>query len=133
MDNFISLRLQCIVFALVFASFTNIYITQPVLPILQSEFAADMVLVSFSVSAVILGILNANYFVLGYLIKSLLPVAAALSFLLLILIDILLTLSHSEFLAINATLVKRSHCFPLYTLLKEIDYAAITASYLGAT
>ena len=49
-------RLQLIVFALVSASFTNIYITQPVLPILQTEFAADMVLVSFSVSAVILGI-----------------------------------------------------------------------------
>lgn len=49
-------RLQLIVFALVSAAFTNIYITQPVLPILQSEFSADMVLVSFSVSAVILGI-----------------------------------------------------------------------------
>jgi len=49
-------RLQLIVFALVSASFTNIYITQPVLPVLQKEFGADMVLVSFSVSAVILGI-----------------------------------------------------------------------------
>ena len=33
-------RLQLIVFALVSASFTGIYITQPVLPILQREFAA---------------------------------------------------------------------------------------------
>ena len=49
-------RLQLIVFALVSASYTNIYITQPVLPILQAEFEADMVLVSLSVSAVILGI-----------------------------------------------------------------------------
>jgi len=49
-------RLQLIVFALVSAAFTNIYITQPVLPVLQHEFSADMVLVSFSVSAVILGI-----------------------------------------------------------------------------
>ena len=49
-------RLQLIVFALVSASFTNIYITQPVLPILQNEFSADMIRVSFSVSAVILGI-----------------------------------------------------------------------------
>ncbi len=49
-------RLQLIVFALVSASFTNIYITQPVLPVLQNEFTADMVLVSFSVSAVIFGI-----------------------------------------------------------------------------
>ena len=54
------LRLQLIVFALVSASFTNIYITQPVLPVLQSEFAADMVLVSFTVSAVILGIAVSN-------------------------------------------------------------------------
>jgi len=49
-------RLQLIVFALVSASFTNIYITQPVLPVLQSEFSADMVLVSLTVSAVIFGI-----------------------------------------------------------------------------
>ena len=53
-------RLQLIVFALVSASFTNIYVVQPVLPILQSEFAADMVLVSFSVSAVILGVALSN-------------------------------------------------------------------------
>lgn len=55
-----SFRLQFIVFALVSASFTNIYITQPVLPVLQSEFSADMVVVSFSVSAVILGIAISN-------------------------------------------------------------------------
>lgn len=53
-------RLQFIVFGLVSASFTNIYVTQPVLPVLQSEFSADMVLVSFSVSAVILGIAISN-------------------------------------------------------------------------
>ena len=53
-------RLQFIVFALVSASFTNIYITQPVLPVLQSEFSADMVLVSFTVSAVVLGIAISN-------------------------------------------------------------------------
>jgi len=53
-------RLQFIVFALVAAAFTNIYITQPVLPVLQDEFAADMVLVSFSVSAVIFGIAISN-------------------------------------------------------------------------
>ena len=53
-------RLQFIVFALVSAAFTNIYITQPVLPILQNEFHADMVTVSFSVSAVIFGIALAN-------------------------------------------------------------------------
>jgi MFS transporter, YNFM family, putative membrane transport protein len=53
-------RLQFIIFALVSASFTNIYITQPVLPVLQSEFAVDMGVVSLSVSAVILGIALAN-------------------------------------------------------------------------
>jgi YNFM family putative membrane transporter len=53
-------RLQVIVFALVSASFTNIYITQPVLPVLRQEFAADMVLVSFTVSAVILGMALSN-------------------------------------------------------------------------
>jgi YNFM family putative membrane transporter len=53
-------RLQYIIFALVSASFTNIYITQPVLPVLQNEFSANAVVVSFSVSAVILGIAIAN-------------------------------------------------------------------------
>jgi len=60
MNDFPYLRLQLIVFALVTASFTNIYITQPVLPVLQSEFSADIVLVSFSVSAVIFGIALSN-------------------------------------------------------------------------
>jgi YNFM family putative membrane transporter len=54
------LRLQIIVSALVSASFTNVYITQPILPVLQREFSADTVLVSFTVSAVILGIATAN-------------------------------------------------------------------------
>jgi YNFM family putative membrane transporter len=60
MTDYSYLRLQIIVFALVAASFTNIYVTQPVLPILQSEFSADMVIVSLSVSAVILGIAISN-------------------------------------------------------------------------
>lgn len=53
-------RLQFVVFALVGASFANIYLTQPVLPVLQEEFATDTVTVSFSVSAVLLGIALAN-------------------------------------------------------------------------
>ena len=53
-------RLQLAVFSLVSAAFANIYITQPVLPILQQEFSADMVLISFTVSALILGIAMAN-------------------------------------------------------------------------
>ena len=54
------LRLQLVVFGLVSASFTHIYLTQPVLPVLQEEYGADPVLVSFSVSAVILGIAVSN-------------------------------------------------------------------------
>ena len=60
MADYSYFRLQFIVFALVSASFTNIYITQPVLPVLQHEFSTDMVLVSFTVSAVILGIAISN-------------------------------------------------------------------------
>ena len=41
---------------LVAAAFTNIYITQPVLPVLQVEFTADTVTVSYTVAAVILGV-----------------------------------------------------------------------------
>lgn len=53
-------RLQLAVFALVSASFANIYITQPVLPVLQDEFSVDLVVVSLTVSAVILGITLSN-------------------------------------------------------------------------
>ena len=60
MSDYSYVRLQFIVFALVAAAFTNIYVTQPLLPVLQSEFSADMVLVSFSVSAVIFGIALSN-------------------------------------------------------------------------
>jgi MFS transporter, YNFM family, putative membrane transport protein len=53
-------RLEFTVFALVSASFANIYITQPILPALQKEFSTDMVVVSFTVSAVIFGIAISN-------------------------------------------------------------------------
>ena len=43
-------------FALVAAAFTNIYITQPVLPVLQIEFNTDTVMVAYTVAAVILGV-----------------------------------------------------------------------------
>lgn len=55
-----SFHFQLIVFALVSAAFTNIYVTQPVLPILQSEFGVDMVMASLSVSAVVFGIALSN-------------------------------------------------------------------------
>lgn len=54
------LRLQLAVFALVSACFTNIYITQPVLPVLQQEFSASSATVSLTISAVVLGIALAN-------------------------------------------------------------------------
>lgn len=53
-------RIKLIVFALVSASFTNVYITQPVLPVLQDEFSVGLVMVSFSISVVILGIALSN-------------------------------------------------------------------------
>lgn len=49
-------KLKFIVFTLVCASFTTTYLTQPILPVLQNEFSADLVVVSLSVSAVILGV-----------------------------------------------------------------------------
>jgi MFS transporter, YNFM family, putative membrane transport protein len=54
------LRLQAIVFCLVAASFTAVYITQPVLPVLQVEFGVSETKASLTVSAVILGIALAN-------------------------------------------------------------------------
>ena len=57
-----TLKLQIAVFALVSASFANIYITQPVLPVLQQEFQVTPVRVSFTVSAVILGIVLSSLF-----------------------------------------------------------------------
>ncbi|MFV0437257.1 MAG: MFS transporter [Desulfopila sp.] len=56
------LKLQIAVFALVSASFTNIYLTQPILPVLQTEFGVNPVQVSITVSAVILGIVLSNLF-----------------------------------------------------------------------
>ena len=51
-----TLRLQLAVFALAAASFTNIYLPQPVLPVLQEEFVSDTLTVSYTIAAVILGI-----------------------------------------------------------------------------
>lgn len=62
MDNNTSAAfgLQVIVFALVSASFTTIYLLQPVLPVLQLEFGIDEKQASLGISAVILGIAVAN-------------------------------------------------------------------------
>jgi MFS transporter, YNFM family, putative membrane transport protein len=53
-------RLQVIVFSLVAAAFTNVYITQPVLPVLQQEFGVSASQASLTMSAVIFGMALAN-------------------------------------------------------------------------
>lgn len=47
---------RILVFALVAAAFTNIYITQPVLPVLAGEFGVDAAQASLTVSMTVLGI-----------------------------------------------------------------------------
>jgi YNFM family putative membrane transporter len=56
MKQLSSLALQALVFALVSASFTTIYLVQPVLPVLQAEFGVSMARASQTVSMVILGV-----------------------------------------------------------------------------
>ena len=52
--------MQAMVFGLVAASFTAVYITQPVLPVIRMEFGVSETTASLTVSAVILGIAIAN-------------------------------------------------------------------------
>ncbi len=52
--------LQALVFGLVSASFTTIYLLQPVLPVLQQEFGVDEKQASYAISAVILGMALSN-------------------------------------------------------------------------
>jgi YNFM family putative membrane transporter len=52
--------LQALVFGLVAAAISNVYITQPVLPIIEAEFGVGPSQASYTVSAVILGIALAN-------------------------------------------------------------------------
>ncbi len=52
--------LQALVFSLVAAAFTTVYITQPVLPVIRVEFGVSATTASLTVSAVILGIALAN-------------------------------------------------------------------------
>ena len=54
------ITVQVLVFSLVAAAFTTVYITQPVLPIIQKEFAVNAKIASLSVSVVIFGIALAN-------------------------------------------------------------------------
>jgi YNFM family putative membrane transporter len=52
--------LQTLVFGLVAAAICNVYITQPVLPVIQAEFGVSPSQASYTISAVILGIALAN-------------------------------------------------------------------------
>ena len=52
--------LQVVVFSLVSAAFTTIYITQPVLPVLSTEFGISETRASLSISMVVLGIAISN-------------------------------------------------------------------------
>lgn len=61
-----SRKIEIAVCALVTVAFTNIYLTQPILPVLQTEFGVTTVQVSLTVSCVILGIVLSNL-VFGYL------------------------------------------------------------------
>jgi MFS transporter, YNFM family, putative membrane transport protein len=54
------LSIQVLVFSLVAAAFTTVYITQPVLPVIENEFGIDARTASLSVSMVIFGIALAN-------------------------------------------------------------------------
>jgi len=53
-------RLQALIFTLVAAAISNLYLTQPVLPVIQQEFAVSAPTASLTVSMVILGIALAN-------------------------------------------------------------------------
>ena len=55
-----SAGLQFVVFALVAAAFTTVYITQPVLPVIREEFKIDETTASLTISAVIFGIALSN-------------------------------------------------------------------------
>jgi hypothetical protein len=54
------LSTQALVFFLVRSAFTTVYITQPVLPVIENEFAVDARTASLSVAMVIFGIALAN-------------------------------------------------------------------------
>jgi len=60
MNTSSDVTIQLLVFSLVVAPFTTVYITQPVLPVIQHEFAVDPRTASLSISMVILGIALSN-------------------------------------------------------------------------
>jgi MFS transporter, YNFM family, putative membrane transport protein len=75
-------RLQALVFTLVAAAISNLYLTQPVLPVIQQEFGVKPATASLTVSMVILGIALSNlpfgWLADRYPIKRLIGVGALL-------------------------------------------------------
>src|SRR5438309_9882886 len=63
MNTSSDVTIQVLVFSLVAAAFTTVYITQPVLPVIQDEFAVDARTASLSISMVILVMALANLLV----------------------------------------------------------------------
>ncbi|WP_156792317.1 MFS transporter [Desulfotalea psychrophila] len=55
-----SWRTQLPIFALIASAMSNIYIAQPILPLLQEEFQVSIILASMTVSAVVLGLATAS-------------------------------------------------------------------------
>jgi YNFM family putative membrane transporter len=55
-----AIALQALIFSVVAAAFTAIYITQPVLPVIRADFGVSASTASLTISAVILGIALAN-------------------------------------------------------------------------
>ena len=60
MDKQRLIGFQGLVFFIVAAAFTTMYITQPVLPVLRQEFGVDEAHASFTISAVVLGMALSN-------------------------------------------------------------------------
>ena len=60
MRNKPSISLEVSVFSLVAATFATIYITQPVLPVIQNEFGVNETTASLTISMVVLGIALSN-------------------------------------------------------------------------
>lgn len=134
-------RLQLVVFALVAAAFSNIYVTQPVLPVLQAEFGVNPTLASLTVSAVIAGLAVANL-PFGWLadrsgIKTLLALGGAL----VAGAGLLGAMTHSFPLLVAARLVQGlflpalSGCLAAYlsTTLPPERLNVVMGSYVAAT
>jgi YNFM family putative membrane transporter len=113
--------MQALVFCLVASAFTVVYITQPVLPILETEFGVEARTASLSVSAVIFGIALANlpFGILAdrYPVKPLLLIGGTI-------------------IAVTSLVCAMTHQFTLLILarsLPSIRLNVVMGSYVAAT